>query len=99
MAMGAQGTTTQLGMGKQLGTAKQLAMRAEWAMTSLRDWRDYRRRRAAFCPPQGFKADDALAAVLGHARYASAADGMDAAGFVRFALEDAYPCPIPVGAR
>ena len=30
------------------GTAKQLAMRAEWALTSLRDWREYRRRRAEF---------------------------------------------------
>ena len=32
----------------ELGTAKQLAMRAEWALTSLRDWREYRRRRAQF---------------------------------------------------
>jgi hypothetical protein len=58
-----------------------------------------RRGRATFCPPPGFKADDALATVMGHARYASAADGMAAAGFVRFALEDAYPCPVPVGPR
>src|SRR6187399_1943458 len=59
--------------------------------------RQSRRGRAAFCPPSGFKADDALATVVGHARYASAADGMTAAGFVRFALEDAYPCPVPLG--
>jgi hypothetical protein len=58
-----------------------------------------RRGRATICPPAGFKADDALAAVLGHARYATAADAMPAPGFVRFALEDAYPCPVPVGPR
>ena len=58
-----------------------------------------RRGRATICPPAGFKADDALSAVLGHARYATAADAMPAAGFVRLALEDAYPCPIPVGPR
>ena len=33
---------------RQLGTAKQLAMRAGWAMTSLRDWREYRKRKARF---------------------------------------------------
>lgn len=32
----------------ELGTTKQLAMRAEWALTSFRDWREYRRRRAEF---------------------------------------------------
>jgi SAM-dependent methyltransferase len=30
------------------GTAKKLAMRAEWALSSLRDFKEYRRRRAAF---------------------------------------------------
>jgi hypothetical protein len=58
-----------------------------------------RRGRATICPPAGFKADDALVAVVAHARYATAADAMSAAGFVRFALEDAYPCPIPLGPR
>ena len=61
--------------------------------------RQTRRGRATICPPPGFKADDALASVVGHARYATAADAMPAAGFVRFALEDTYPCPIPVGSR
>jgi len=58
-----------------------------------------RRGRATICPPADFKADDALATVVGHARYATAADAMPAARFVRFALEDAYPCPIPLGPR
>jgi hypothetical protein len=51
--MAAQATETQPApatatSGHQLGTTKQLAMRAGWALTSLRDWGEYRRRRAAF---------------------------------------------------
>ena len=61
--------------------------------------RQSRRGRATICTPPGFKAEDALGSVVSHARYASTADGMGAAEFVRFALEDSYPCPSPVGAR
>lgn len=41
-------TATATGAAEPLSTARQLAMRAEWALTSLRDWKDYRRRGAAF---------------------------------------------------
>jgi hypothetical protein len=58
-----------------------------------------RRGRATVCPPKDLTAEDAMKAVVRRSRYASTATGLGAAGFVRFALEDAYPCPLPVGPR
>ncbi len=58
-----------------------------------------RRSRATICPPGDLTADDALQAVLRHARFASKADGLSAAGFVRFAMEDSFPCAEASGAR
>ncbi len=58
-----------------------------------------RRGRVSICPPGDLKATDALQAVLRHSRFASTADGLSAAGFVRLAMEQAYPCAEAVGAR
>ena len=55
--------------------------------------RGARRRRAAVCPPDDLTPSAALAAVMRQSRYASTANGVGAADFVRFALERAYPCP------
>lgn len=45
------------------------------------------------CPRDNPTPADAVAAVMRHSRYASAAPGVGAADFVRFALERAWPCP------
>ena len=47
---------------------------------------------ATICPPGDLTADDAMAAVVRHARFASTADGLSAADFVRLAMEIGYPC-------
>jgi hypothetical protein len=52
------------------------------------------RRPPTICPPAGFTPADAVAAVQRHARFASTTQGVGAAGFVRFALERAHPCPV-----
>jgi hypothetical protein len=52
------------------------------------------RRPPTICPPAGFTPGDAVAAVQRHARFASTAQGIGAADFVRFALERACPCPV-----
>jgi len=46
------------------------------------------------CPPEDPTPAMAVAAVMRHQRYASAAHGIGAADFVRFALERAWPCPV-----
>jgi len=51
------------------------------------------RRPAAICPPPDFTPKAALEAVMRHTRFASTAKGIGAADFVRFALQQAYPCP------
>lgn len=58
-----------------------------------------RRGRATVCLPKDLTAESAMKAVVRHSRYASTATGVGAAGFVRLALEQAYPCPVPVGPR
>jgi hypothetical protein len=58
-----------------------------------------RRGRATVCPPADLTVNDALNAVMRRSRYASTAAGVTAAGFVRFAMEDSYPCPTPLGRR
>lgn len=59
--------------------------------------------RATICPPPDLTPKLALMAVLRRARYASTATGVGAADFVRFVLEQAYPCPFeplaPVAGR
>jgi hypothetical protein len=60
-----QPVTTQPATG-QLGTTKQLAMRAGWALTSLRDWTEYRRRRAAFKAEAGSGTLHRIEQPLGH---------------------------------
>lgn len=45
------------------------------------------------CPPSGTTLDGAVRAVLQRSSWAAAtAKGLSAAGFVKFALEDAFPC-------
>src|SRR5512146_1114290 len=45
------------------------------------------------CPPTGITLDSAAGAVLARTSWAAAAGkGLSAAGFVKYALEDAYPC-------
>jgi hypothetical protein len=46
------------------------------------------------CPPKVLTVYMVLQAIDRHAVYAVAAKGVGAAGFVRFALEDAYPCHV-----
>jgi|GEM_PF-3796647 len=53
-----------------------------------------RGRRTTVCPPADATPSAAVAAVKRHGRYASAATGVGAADFVRFALERAWPCPV-----
>ena len=57
------------------------------------------RRPPTICPPAGFTPGDAVAAVQRHVRFASTAQGIGAADFVRFALERACPCPIQSSPR
>lgn len=44
------------------------------------------------CPPQGITARDAMATVVEYADWSKSAQGVSAAGFVRAAMEKAYPC-------
>jgi hypothetical protein len=46
------------------------------------------------CPPKVLTVDMVLQAIDRHAADAVSAKGVGAAGFVKFALEDAYPCHI-----
>ena len=48
--------------------------------------------RPTVCPPGDLTAEDTMTAVVRYARFASTATSLGAAGFIRFALEDAYPC-------
>jgi len=48
--------------------------------------------RRTICPPAGMTAQDVVKVVARHSKFAETATGLGAAGFVRFALEDAYPC-------
>lgn len=50
--------------------------------------------RRTICPPQDMTAEDAVRAVVRYSRFAETAKGLGAAGFVKFALEDTYPCPM-----
>jgi hypothetical protein len=55
--------------------------------------------RRTICPPKTLSATDAMKAVVKYSRFASTAHGIGAASFVRFAMEDTYPCAIRGGGR
>jgi hypothetical protein len=44
------------------------------------------------CPPAAFTLDSAVRAVMDRSNLAKVSGGVSAAGFVKFALEDAFPC-------
>ena len=48
--------------------------------------------RPTVCPPGDLTADDTMKVVLRYARFASTATSLGAAGSIRVALENAYPC-------
>jgi hypothetical protein len=50
--------------------------------------------RRTICPPKTLSATDAMKAVVKYSRFASTAHGIGAASFVRFAMEDTYPCTV-----
>lgn len=50
--------------------------------------------RRTICPPKSLTASDAVEAIVKYSRFAVTARGIGAAGFVRFAMEDTYPCQV-----
>ena len=50
--------------------------------------------RRTICPPEGMTVNDAVAAVVKYSRFATTAKGIGAASFIRFAMEDTYPCHV-----
>jgi len=48
--------------------------------------------RRTICPPKSMTVKDAMATVIKYSRFATTAEGIGAASFIRFALEDTYPC-------
>jgi predicted RecA/RadA family phage recombinase len=50
--------------------------------------------REAICPPKPVTVTDAVAAVVKYSRFATTARGIGAASFVRFAMEETYPCQV-----
>jgi hypothetical protein len=50
--------------------------------------------RRTICPPKSLTANDTVKAVIKYSRFASTAHGIGAASFVRFAMEDTYPCAV-----
>ena len=50
--------------------------------------------RRTICPPRSVTVTDAVAAVVKYSRFATTARGIGAASFVRFAMEDTYPCQV-----
>jgi hypothetical protein len=52
--------------------------------------------RRTICPPKSMTVDDTVKAVTRYWRFATTANGIGASGFVRFAMEDSYPCNVPV---
>jgi len=55
--------------------------------------------RRTICPPKSMTVNDVVAAVVKYSRFAATAQGIGAASFVRFAMEDAYPCHVRGGGR
>jgi len=50
--------------------------------------------RRTICPPKSMTANDAVAAVVKYSRFAATAKGIGASSFIRFAMEDTYPCQV-----
>lgn len=50
------------------------------------------RQNRTICPPAGISAQDVMATVVRYADWSRSAQGISAAGFVKFAMEEAYPC-------
>jgi hypothetical protein len=50
--------------------------------------------RRTICPPKSMTASDAVAAVVKYSRFAATARGVGAASYIRFAMEDTYPCQV-----
>jgi len=48
--------------------------------------------RRTICPPKAMTVNEAVAAVIKYARFGKTARGIGAASFIRFAMEDTYPC-------
>lgn len=48
--------------------------------------------RRTICVPKAMTPNDAVAAVVKYSRFAATAKGIGASSFVRFAMEDTYPC-------
>ena len=51
--------------------------------------------RRTICPPSGMTADEAMKAVVRYSRFGSTATGVGASAFVKFAMEDSFPCQPP----
>ena len=50
--------------------------------------------RRRICPPKAMTANDAVMAVVKYSRFAVTAKGIGASSFIRFAMEDTYPCQV-----
>jgi hypothetical protein len=50
--------------------------------------------RRTICPPKTLTPTDAVNAVVKYSRFAGTARGIGAAGFVRFAMEETFPCTV-----
>jgi hypothetical protein len=46
------------------------------------------------CPPKAMTVNEAVAAVVKYSRFGKTAQGIGAASFIRFAMEDTYPCQV-----
>ena len=50
--------------------------------------------RRTICPPNTLTTDQAVQAVIRHPTFAAAGAGIGASAFVRYSMEQAYPCPV-----
>ncbi|HEY2358718.1 MAG TPA: Rap1a/Tai family immunity protein [Phenylobacterium sp.] len=55
--------------------------------------------RRTICPPSGMTVEDAVSAVVKYGRFGSTATNIGASGFVRFAMEETFPCASPAKSR
>lgn len=55
--------------------------------------------RRTICPPANLTADQAVQAVVRHPTFAAKGVGIGASAYVRFAMEQAYPCTKAQGGR
>lgn len=55
--------------------------------------------RRTICPPKDMTAEDAVRAVIKYSRFGATATGIAASSFVRFAMEDSFPCQPAAHAR